>query len=746
MADDKPLLCENTGFENDVLVVMALSPAIKTQISDWYKKLQQQVADFIPRLAQRQMMAEVARTLAGDAGRHLALEAPTGVGKTLSYLLPGIAISRAESKTLVVSTANIALQDQIALKDMPLLTRFIPDLTYTVAFGRRRYLCPRNLYFMGDDSQPDLLYSFDEQGNAALPADQQTVEEKQLCQSLQTALDNGSWHGVRDHYPQAITDSLWSRLSTDKSHCLAHHCQWYQQCPFFLARREIDQVDVVVTNHALVMAALESDSVLPPAKELVLVIDEGHHLPEVARDALEVSAEISPAANLLQLDLFARAIDSVHSQFALSAPPALAKPQRLAEHIALLNECLTDVGQLSLSYLQSSPEPLYRFAMGELPEAIYQQSEQLHKLYDGLRAACESLLTFLGEQTGKVDMVRIHRTMLQLNRFLAHFDTQSKLWRLAATRQLSGAPISKWLTLQQHDERQQLWLHCAGIRVSSQLEAILWSKIPHVVVTSATLRSLNSFSRFQEHSGLTEKANDKFVALESPFNHAQQGKLIIPHMHYEPNFNHETAHIAEMAAIFRHKLANKQHKGQLVLFSSMRALQQFVDLLADKRFAMLVQGDQPRTRLIELHRERVAAGQLSILVGLKSFAEGLDLKGELLTAVHIHKIAFAPVDSPVILTEGEWLKSKKRHPFETQSLPIASFTLIQQVGRLIRSHHCYGEITLYDRRVVTRRYGSRLLAALPIFPIEQPTFDLLPATITASKSPLPRVSNKKPKQ
>ena len=88
--------------------------------------------------------------------------------------------------------------------------------------------------------------------------------------------------------------------------------------------------------------------------------------------------------------------------------------------------------------------------------------------------------------------------------------------------------------------------------------------------------------------------------------------------------------------------------------------------------------------------------------------------------MHIHKIAFPPVDSPVILTEGEWLKSLRRYPFEVQSLPSASFTLIQQVGRLIRSHHCFGEIVIYDRRLLSKSYGSRLLAALPVFPIEQP--------------------------
>ncbi len=702
---------------------MALTTAIKTQISDWYKKLQLKVEDFIPRPAQRQMMAEVAKTLAGDAGRHLAIEAPTGVGKTLSYLIPGIAVSRAQNKTLVVSTANVALQDQIFRKDLPLLKSFIPDLTFSSAFGRRRYVCPRNLYFIADDNQqPDLLYLLGDDQFLNASSTAPTAAEKKLSGDLQVALESHHWDGVRDHYPENISDELWGRLSTDKPRCLAHHCQWYRECPFFNARREIDQVDVVITNHALVMAALESDSVLPPAKDLLLVMDEGHHLPDVARDALEMSAEITPSALLLQLDLYGRLIETLHSQFTLSSPPPLAKPERLATHRELITSLLEEIYQILLPLVQQAPEQSYRFIMGELPEALREQCEQLNKLYDGLRAACETLLNFLGEQTGKVDMVRIHRGMLQLNRFFSHFEAQAKVWRLAATRQISGAPVSKWITLERYEDKLQLWLHCAGIRVSSQLENILWSKVAHSVLTSATLRSLNSFARLQELTGLNEQATDKFISLASPFNHPQQGRLVIPQMRYEPDFQNEAKHLAEMAQIFRHSLQLGNHRGVLVLFSSMRALQQFVTLLADKRLSMLVQGDQPRTRLIELHRQRVDQGDTSILVGLQSFAEGLDLKGELLTSVHIHKIAFAPVDSPVIVTEGEWLKSKRRYPFETQSLPTASFTLIQQVGRLIRSHQCHGEIVIYDRRLLTRSYGSRLLAALPVFPIEQPDY------------------------
>ncbi|HAH14416.1 MAG TPA: ATP-dependent DNA helicase DinG, partial [Pantoea agglomerans] len=229
---------------------MALTAAVKSQIAQWYKALQEQVPDFIPRAPQRQMIAEVAKCLAGDDSRHLAVEAPTGVGKTLSYLIPGIAASRAQEKRLVISTANVALQDQIFTKDLPLLKKIIPDLTFTAAFGRGRYVCPRNLAAMAadDDEQGDLLLYLDDDAVSS------TKEEQTQCGRLQKSLDRYQWDGLRDHSDENVSDSLWQRLSTDKASCLGAHCRWYRECPFFVARREIEQVDVVVANHALVMA------------------------------------------------------------------------------------------------------------------------------------------------------------------------------------------------------------------------------------------------------------------------------------------------------------------------------------------------------------------------------------------------------------------------------------------------------------------------------------------------------------
>ncbi|WP_437213890.1 ATP-dependent DNA helicase DinG [Pectobacterium sp. LFLA-215] len=695
---------------------MTLSPAIKLQIGQWYKALQQQIPDFISRVPQRQMIAEVAKTLAGDYPRHLAIEAPTGVGKTLSYLIPGIAVGRAEDKTLVVSTANVALQDQIYSKDLPLLQTFIPELKFTAAFGRRRYICPRNLAMLATDpdAQGDLPLFLDDELMSA------SKEEKRTCVRLEKALQGYAWDGLRDHYQDTIDDSLWQKLSTDKANCLAHNCHYYRECPFFIARREIEQADVVVTNHALVMAAMESESVLPPPKNLLLVLDEGHHIPDVARDTLEMSGDIHPAYMMAQLEQLVQLIGQCMAQFAPKSPPRLANSERLTSHCEEIRECVLSFSQLCGLFLpHDGQETEYRFAMGKMPDEMRELCVRLFKLTDTLRALTEYMLNDLSEKTGKHDVVRVYQALLKMSRQQGYLESMSKLWRLAAMEKSSNAPVSKWITREMRDNQPHLHLHCAGIRVCDQLERLLWSKVSHVVVTSATLRSLNSFARIQELSGLGEEEGDTFIALDSPFNHREQGRLVIPKMRYEPLIESEAQHIAEMAKFFRAELKQDKHKGILMLFASQRAMQLFLTQVTDLRLMLLVQGDKPRYRLVELHRQRVQEGQTSVLIGLQSFAEGLDLKGELLSQVHIHKIAFPPIDSPVILTEGEWLKSLKRHPFIVQSLPSASFNLIQQVGRLIRSHDCFGEIVIYDRRLLSKGYGAQLLAALPVFPIEQ---------------------------
>lgn len=433
-------------------------------------------------------------------------------------------------------------------------------------------------------------------------------EEQALCQKLTKALARFEWDGLRDHYQQSIDDPLWAKLSTDKANCTGRNCHYIRECPFYIARKG-SRAPTWWWPTTPVMAALETESVLPNPKELLLVLDEGHHLPEVARDALEIDGEITALSTNLQLDMIVREVEQCMTQYRPKNPPGLANSERLKNHCEELRELVQIFEHQVSAYLPGdSVAAEHRFEMGELPAEMVESCARLFKLTDALRGLAEFVLNDLTEQTGKHDIVRLHRSIIQMSRTLGYLEAMSKLWRLAALDKSSNAPISKWVTRELRDNVTHLYLHCVGIRVSDQLEKLLWRKVPHVVVTSATLRSLNSFARLQEMSGLSEKAGDRFETLSSPFNHVEQGKIVIPQMRYEPALANEAEHLEEMARCFRAEQASGKHKGMLILFSSHRAMQTFLSYVTDLRLMLLVQGDQPRYRLVEEHRKRVEKG------------------------------------------------------------------------------------------------------------------------------------------
>lgn len=229
-------------------------------------------------------------------------------------------------------------------------------------------------------------------------------------------------------------------------------------------------------------------------------------MPDVARDALEVEGEITLVQLTAQVDNFLHHVGQYLAQFRPAKPPKLANPERLQQHAEKLREAFRDFSLLTNALLpETSKDNEYLFPMGLLPEAMQLCCQELFKLTDGLRGLAESILNDLTEQTAKQDIVRLHRSILLTSRAMGYFENMAKLWRLASIDQTSGAPISKWLSRRYEKNRSRLFLHCAGIRVSEQLQQLLWRNVPHIVITSATLRSLNSYSRFQELSGLSEK-------------------------------------------------------------------------------------------------------------------------------------------------------------------------------------------------------------------------------------------------
>ena len=274
-------------------------------------------------------------------------------------------------------------------------------------------------------------------------------------------------------------------------------------------------------------------------------------------------------------------------------------------------------------------------------------------------------------------------------------------------------PPAKWFTLELDGDFILVKAHASPILPGAALRRHLWSSVRGAVLTSATLTSCGEFDFFMHESGL--HGDDAATTLEvaSPFNYAAQGTLIAAETHAEPR---EAARFtAEMVEALLNDLAQVK-AGALVLFTSREQLRKAVDALPTAlRACVLVQTALPRTQLLARHRERVADGLVSIIFGMQSFGEGLDLPGQLCESVFITKLPFAPPDDPVGEARAEWLRAVGRDPFSELVVPATAIRLAQWVGRAIRTEDDQAHIYCYDKRLTRTSYGQRLLSGLPPF-------------------------------
>jgi len=231
------------------------------------------------------MVAEVARRLAGrqdtsDISPIALVEAGTGTGKTVAYTLTAAAVAAAKEKTLVIATATIALQEQLVLRDLPDIQQQAGmDFSFALAKGRRRYVCIAKLDSALAGQSPATSDFFPDEKLAL------GIDQAPLLTSLLEAYGNGAWDGDRDSLTTVIDDPIWRGVSTDRSQCTNRQCSFFSQCAFFKARAALDEVDIIVTNHDLLLADLASEEsqILPPPEAAIYVFDEAHHLVEKAR-------------------------------------------------------------------------------------------------------------------------------------------------------------------------------------------------------------------------------------------------------------------------------------------------------------------------------------------------------------------------------------------------------------------------------------------------------------------------------
>ncbi len=680
---------------------------IQSSIRSSYQNLQSQLDNFVPRRAQNYLVAEIAKTLCGEyhkSTRMIVAEAGTGIGKSLSYLMAAIPVALFNNRKVVISTATVALQEQLMNKDLPLYRR-ITDREFSIllAKGRQRYCCAEKLASAsGADG-----------GQLAMFESKPKKKDIEQLELMYKKLAENKWDGDRDSWPKPIKDEIWQLIVSDKHSCNSS-MPVHRHCPFQKARSEMDKADVIIANHSLVMADadLGGGVILPEPENTIYVFDEAHHLPQVARDHSSAAASLKGAASWLE-----RLNQSV-TKFANMADEKRVNRFR--------NELQDSVQQLipSLTQLSTRFDPahfedkIYRFENGELPTWLEEESKELKKLSQKGAQAVAKIADLIAERVkdGELANRLAEPALAELGFYIQRMDNLAQVWSLMAepTRE-KGAPLARWLEVSP-DREGDFVVNVSPLEVGWQLDQQIWSRCIGAVLVSATIRALNSFSFFCHQAGISEKPDDgvRFLALASPFDYQNQAELAVPKMKYEPQAPQYTEYLTD---ILPNLIEDK--KANLVLFSSYWQMNQVAESLSTyfvkRGWALQVQGQESRSEILKKHKTLVQYQKTSILFGTGSFSEGLDLPGELLENLIITKIPFGVPTSPVERAHAEYIESKGGNPFMQIAVPEASKKLIQSVGRLLRKERDSGKVIILDRRIVTKRYGKSLLDSLPPF-------------------------------
>ena len=717
---------------------MATSPALQAQkivkLIQADGLLCRALKGFEPRLQQQKMMTNVIDAYNHD---HISLiEAGTGTGKSLAYLIPALLWAAKCNERTVISTNTITLQEQLIHKDIPhLLETLNLQLKVVLVKGMNNYLCLRKL----EDAHME-LHLFPSEDN-------QDIEKIEAWR--QTTIE-----GSRSEMPFVSSPGVWDRVGAESEACLHHECPYYQQCYFFKARRQAQEAQLLVVNHHLLFSDLvrradqdnySETAILPAYKRIIL--DEAHHIEDIATeyfasrlsrlDLMRVLARLaadkhSPAQGKLLL-----LKEKIHSFFRKGPPQDVAKiitrltidlPALRHSLIERIHQAFDQFAQF-IDYIKQPFNPVQqeeslspteqklrlleehlkhvKWKENVLPYAqkLIESLKQYQQVLHGLEADLKLIKhDRLQEQTKSIRLdiqalaMRLDTAVDLLNNFFAEWKNPSKV------RWIESQPLKTLLNVHLID---------ADLDVSKALVDFLFSKFPTIVLCSATLTTNQQFHFIRQRLGLQSKLLPQRIITEhiydSPFNYQKQAILAVPTDMPPPTH----ADFNEIAYEHVWKAIEVSHGQAFVLFTSYTMLQNCYDVLAKRlkahHYPVFKQGDDNRQGLLTQFKKTKRA----VLFGTDSFWEGVDVIGDALRCVIIVKLPFKVPSEPIIQARTEAIVNRGGDPFFEFAVPHAIVKFKQGFGRLIRHKWDRGCIICLDTRLVMKGYGKLFLNSLP---------------------------------
>jgi ATP-dependent DNA helicase DinG len=607
------------------------------------------------RRGQLEMAQAVERALTEN--RHLIVEAGTGTGKTLAYLLPALRTGR----RVIVSTGTKNLQEQLFFKDIPFLESLLGPLSVCYMKGRANYLCRHKLFALR--SQP-ILSGLEE------------IAQYQAIAEWEKNTETGDRVEI-DDLPE--TSALWAKLDARSEACLGQTCPDYNRCFITEMRRRAAESDVVIVNHHLFFADMAirqqaggapDAGVLPEAG--IVIFDEAHELEDVA------SSYFGIGLSNVKFEELARDVETLLRAKGELKADIVTAAQLIRERARLF------FGALPLR--SASPRGDGRMPFTNREEFLETQGD----LYIGVLNA-------------------LHRMEGELQR-ISHVEESQPLRRRAATvrEQLKFLMESEdrntvfWLE-RRSGRQSSTHLQATPIDVSELLRELLFQNYSSVVLTSATLTVQSGFSHVRKRLGLDDARE---LVVPSHFQYERQALLYLPPEMpdpRDPGFQDEaTKRIRRMLDITRGRA--------FCLFTSYQQMRELYDrLLCEVGYPLLLQGTAPKKALLEEFRQTPHA----VLFGTSSFWQGVDVQGESLSCVIVDRLPFAVPTDPVVQARMRAIEEGGGKPFFEYQVPSAVITLKQGFGRLIRSLEDRGVLMLLDPRLGTQRYGRIFLESLP---------------------------------
>jgi DNA polymerase-3 subunit epsilon/ATP-dependent DNA helicase DinG len=660
----------------------------------------QHITGFEHRSQQVEMLRAVGNAL--NEGQHLMVEAGTGTGKSLAYLIPGAAWALTNKERVVISTNTIALQDQLIQKDIPdLIEATGLDIQAAVLKGRSNYLCPRRF-------------------NAMRRRKPENLEELRVIGKvlvwLQTSQSGDRSELNLNGTPERL---IWSRISAEDEGCKLETClkRTGGRCPFYKARMAAESAHILVVNHALLLADAATENRVLPAYNY-LIIDEAHHLESATTDAMAYRLRAQDVNRLVR-DL------GSHEQGLmgrlLSAAYALLKPSDLGELNKLIAEATDRAFRFDTemtAYFRALDNLLLELREGK-PLGTYPQQTRILSAIRTMPAWLDVEISWEQAASDLDALLKILRQIREGLRGLEAMeseDAEDLLGTLAMFNQnlseireevesLTMDPQTDQIYWVELDPLQgRLTLQIAPLHIGTLMEKYLWHEKASIILTSATLTAHGEFDYLRKRLN-GEDADELMVG--SPFDYEHSALVYLPTDIVEPNDSYGHQRTIDETVI---RLAVASGGRMLVLFTSYAQLQKTSKAiqapLAKHDITVFEQGEgASATALLDTFKDTPRA----VLLGTRAFWEGVDVPGEALSVLVIAKLPFDVPSDPIIAARSESFDD----PFNEYNLPEAILRFRQGFGRLIRTQTDRGVVVILDKRVITKPYGRLFIESLP---------------------------------